>query len=102
MPQTTVIPLHALTIGKETYIRLHPEAFRYNLKINDMERLDDWATNFIEFRDIATSYMSKTEIVQKLNRAARMLRWKDIPGPQRGVNRRIVGRSADSRTRDGT
>jgi hypothetical protein len=102
MPKTTVIPLHALSIGKETYIRLHPEVFRYNMKTKDMERLDDWTTDVTEFRDIAMSYMNKIEIVQKLNRAAHMLRWKEIPGPQEGLNRRDVGRSADSRTHDGT
>ena len=98
MPKTNVIPLHALTIGKETYIRLHPEAYRYNMKTKDMERMDDWTTDFTDFRDIALAYMKKIEIVQKLNRAAHMLRWKEIPGPQKGVNRRVLDRSADSRT----
>lgn len=99
LPKTNVIPLRAFTAGNETYVRFQPDVFTIDRNNNTMERLDDWTVEFNGFRSITTAYMNKAEITQKLNRAAYMLRWKDIPGPGRS-NHASTSRNNDTRTRD--
>lgn len=88
LAKSNIIPPDAYSLSNGTFIRLQPDLYIYQGA--DMRRLDDWTTDFTEFRGQFSNYLSKAEPTEKIERATYMLRWKDIPAPPLRIGSRVI------------